>query len=151
MTAHPRGLGVELGPSLLLIRYLGLLHPAALLLLAWTSPSPLVLGLGSLLIAFSFLAAWRRYGAWYGRRAVRSVELDGEGRWRIRFGDGRETVAERLGPSLVSPWAVILSFRTGLLPTHVVLLADNADPNAVRRLRVALRAGAQRESSPATM
>jgi hypothetical protein len=151
VTARPEGLRVELGPSLLLIRYLGLLHLAALLLLLWASRSPLLLGPGSLLIVGSFVAAWRRYGAWYGRRAVRTVELDSGGRWRIRFGDGRETVTERLGPSLVSPPLVILSFRTGFLPTHVALLADNADPNAVRRLRVRLRAGAQRESSPATM
>ena len=151
MTAHPQGLRVELGPSLLLIRYLGLLHLAALLLLLWVSPSPSVLGFGGLLIVGSLLVAWRRYGAWYGRRAVRAVELDGEGRWRIRFGDGRETLVERLGPSLVSPRLVILSFRTGFLPTHAVLLADNADPDAVRRLRVRLRVGAQGESSPATM
>jgi len=142
---------VELGPSLLLIRCLALLHSAALLLLLWASPSPLLTGFGGLLITGSLSVAWRRYGAWYGRRTVRAVELDGEGRWRIRFGDGSETLAERLGPSLVSPRLVILSFRTGFLRTHAVLLADNADPNAVRRLRVRLRAGVQGESSPATM
>lgn len=150
MADQSTALRIELHPSLLLLRYLLFVHLAALLVLACYSPSPAGTALGSTAVVWSLVRAWRRFGSWYGRHAIRALNLAPDDGWMIEFGDARQVRGVLLRSPLVAPRLVILSFRTGWTRRHALLLADNADPSAVRRLRVRLRFQA-RGGSPAAM
>lgn len=139
MTDQQPGFRIELHPSLFIIRYLCVIHLAAFIALVWQSNSLLYVALGSALIVVGFVHGWSQYGVWHGTRSVRALKLRSDSFWMIEYGDGREEQVELLNSPLVSPWLVVLSFRAKPFRRHVLLLADNADPAALRRLRVRLR------------
>ena len=139
MTDQTPALRIELRPSLFLLRYLVVIHLAALFVLACFPPSPAGTALGSVAVVLSFVQGWRRFGSWYGRHAIRTLSLEPDGGWMIEYGDASRARGVLLNRPLVAPQLVILSFRTGRIRRHALLLPDNTDPSAVRRLRVRLR------------
>ncbi len=80
-------------------------------------------------------AVWHRW-PW----SLREVVWWPDGAWSLIQGDGRERDGRLLGSTYVSPALVVLNFRCGRWRTaSLVLLADNLEPDLLRRLRVRLR------------
>ena len=144
MTDQQPGIRVELRPSPLLNGALAAIHLSAIAVLAWQSELLAWFAPGGALVLAGFVNGWLKYGVRRGRRFIRTLSLQGDARWTIGYGDGREEPGELLVSSLVSPWLVILSFRTDRRRRHVLLLRDNVDPVSLRRLRVRLRYSAGR-------
>jgi toxin CptA len=117
-------------------------HLAGLAVLPWL-PLAWYLQLAlALVIVLGFVGAWRTHVLRGSPRAIRAAELDPEGAWTLRLADGRALAARLLPSSFVHPKLVVLNFRTGRLARrHLVLAADAADADALRRLRVRLRMG----------
>jgi toxin CptA len=79
---------------------------------------------------------------WRGRQArfTQAMRLQADGQLQYRDASGEWNDLEVLGDSLVSPACVVLRYRTADRRKHTrVLLADSADADALRRLRVSLR------------
>ena len=140
-------LRIEAGPSRRLAVFLLSAHLAALavvpeLPLAWY----LQLSLAALIL-FGFVDAWRAHVRRCSRRAIRAAELGPQGAWSLCLTDGRILAAQLLPSSFLHPELLVLNFRTGRLTRrHLVLSADAADADVLRRLRVRLRMGGGRRA-----
>jgi hypothetical protein len=121
------------------LRWLAALHVVAVLLTIAAKP-PTWAGLG---LAVLFLASWaslRRHSAFgYGARALVRLLRHPDGSWTVESAAGVQTEAELLGDSVVQDWIVVLNFRLkdGRQRSRV-LLGDEADEDAFRRLRARL-------------
>ncbi len=122
-----------------LVIFLVLAHALALVAAAHAPSLPVGLLLGALVllhgadaVAVHFL---RR-----GPRAVRQVEHDGRGGWWLTTGDGERLEVVPAGTQTVTSWLVVIGLRTGRRRWSLPLAANSADANALRRLRVVLRA-----------
>jgi len=76
-----------------------------------------------------------------GKRAVTGLEWDGGDEWQLQMAQGQSISARLLGSSFVSPWLIVLNFKTAtsrrLLP--VIIMADTIDSTSFRRLTSKLR------------
>ena len=72
--------------------------------------------------------------------AIKEVQLESDGSWRLTFNDGAELAAELLPNSFVKPWLIVLNFSSGssFFPTSIVLPPDSLEPDLARRLRIHL-------------
>ena len=125
-------------------------HGAALAALAlpWALPGgvPVPWPLKALVAAAVLASAWRAWRLEVSLshpRAVRALRWEpAAGRWLLQVGEGW-VEAEPLPGRRVSPAWVVLPFRVAGKRCRVPLPADGVEgPDAHRRLRAALRAGA---------
>lgn len=128
-------------PSRTLAVFLTAIHGGGLLLLPWLAiPWELAgcLGAG---IAVSFYLSLRGQALLSSSGAIVQVSWDGQGVWRLRQRNGIEWVGKLLPGYFSGPQLVLLNFM--LQPwwrrANVVFLADNIEPETLRRLRVRLR------------
>ncbi len=123
--------------------YLLPVHLAGLLVLPWLPLARYLQLALALLILFGLVDAWRTHVLRSAPRAIRAAELDPEGAWTLWLANGRVLAARLLPSSFVHPQLLVLNFRIGRLARrHLVLAADAADADRLRRLRVRLRMGA---------
>ena len=140
--AFSGSLDLTLRPSVRAVVTVSLLHMAAIALTV-LAQLPKWAGLG---MAVLFLASWmtlRRHAAFgYGARALNHSILHAESGWTVESGrDGRQD-AELLGSSVVQSWIIVLNFRLKQGGTRSrVLVGDELDADALRRLRARLLAG----------
>ncbi len=141
-------LRIEAGPSRRIALYLLLVHTAGLAVLPWL-PLAWYLQLAlALSIGAGLVNAWSVHARRSAPRAIHAAELDSEGAWTLYLADGRALAGRMLSSSFVHPALLVLNFRTGRFRRrHLVLLADAADPDVLRRLRVQLRMGIGRRKS----
>jgi toxin CptA len=91
-----------------------------------------------------------------GSRAVMGLLWDGGDEWQLQMDQGETINASLLGSSLVTPWLIILNFKTEtsrrMLP--VIIMTDALDSPSFRRLTSKLRrvsvgaAPSPRETAP---
>lgn len=93
-------------------------------------------------IGVSLVLAVRRYAFLSSAHAITAIELEDDGAVVCRR-DGRRERARLLGSTYISPYLTLLNLRiTGRLPAqHVIVVPDNVEEEAFRRLRVWLRWG----------
>lgn len=124
-------------------------------LAAWLNPLPVSLHL--LLSAAVLLSA-----GWHLRRSINRVKgtekliklleklfqsqpeipglaLKSDNSWALTLSTGEIIEASLLGNSILSPWFVLLHFRTEKNDRQVLICRDSLEPDTFRRLRVALR------------
>lgn len=128
-------------PSRTLAVFLTALHGGGLLLLPWLAiPWELAgcLGIG---ISVSFYLSLRGQALLSSPRAIVQVSWDGQGVWRLRQRNGIEWIGKLLPGYFSGPHLVLLNFilRPWWRQANVVFLADNIEPETLRRLRVRLR------------
>lgn len=132
-------LTLEPVPSRILFTALAVCHLLALVsLLICDLPVIITLSLG-MLIGFSLILSYARYGYRRSRWFVERVSCLADGSWALQTADGRNHPAWLLESSYVHPRLVILNFALGgLARRSVVLLPDSIDADDLRRLRVRL-------------
>jgi toxin CptA len=139
--AVPARVRIAIRPSRILTGVLGFAHAAAIAVaLIVTLPLWAKLLLSA---AVGSSCGWSIYHSALLRdkRAIVELEVGEGGRASFRTRDGAWRDAQVQGSSLVLPWLTVLN----VLPDgrrrarHVVILPDNVDPEAFRRLRVLLR------------
>lgn len=126
-------------PSLRLRRAACAVHVLAVVVIAWAYP----LSVPALLLLAALAGnAWRidRRLAHPACDDIAELVFSASGEWRIRSVDERVQGARLACPALVTAGLIALSLRgdDGRL-RHVMLLADNVDADARRRLHVRLR------------
>jgi toxin CptA len=137
----PVKLRITIGPSRILATVLAVAHSAALaVMLIVTLPA-----WARLLMAAAIIAS----GAWSilraalqrSRSAIVELEAGEGGRISCRTRDGRWREGQVLASSFVSPWLTVLNLRVAgaARATHLLILPDNLEKEAFRRLRVLLR------------
>lgn len=133
-------LRLDLQPSRRLALLLGGTHLGALMLLPFL-PLPVVLQLGiGAVIALSLRHALGRYAFLSASPAITGLLWDAKGVWVLETRGGSQLAAQLQTDSVVQPGLVILNFRLEERGRRsVVMLADSADPESLRRLRVRLR------------
>lgn len=135
----PAPVWFETRRSCYLLTYLLAVHGAAGLAL-WVAaiPGPARWVAGSALLAG---LAWqlRRHVLRRGTAAVRAVHWLTDGRWRVRDGTGRITGYPEVEVVLAVPALIILRLSGPAGVRSLMLAADSAEPQALRRLRVRLR------------
>ena len=136
---HPK-IVIRLSSSKRLGLFVAAVHCAALAALLWCALyQPLVLFLLAPLGA-SLVWNWREQVSRRGAVSVQQVEALADGSWRLTDRRGRVFAARLAQENFVAPWMTLLTFRCGRFRNrHILLLSDNSDPDAVRRLRVRLR------------
>ena len=140
-------LRVALKPSCQLAAVLTAAHVAAAVALV-----PLYLPLWAklsvtLLIAASLAYTVRRHALLVSRAALTGIELREMDRAAIRTRADTWEEARILGTTYVSPVLTVVNLRvTGrIFPRHLLIVPDNVDADAFRRLRVLLRWGYRTE------
>jgi hypothetical protein len=131
---------LALGPSRQLAWWIFAVHAAALgALAAIRLPDWAVAGLAAAALT-SFIVHFRRHVLLRGARAVRRVAWTREGQWLLEDANGRRFEAALKGRPFVSLPLVVLNFADAARRRYTVLvLADNADGEERRKLRVRLR------------
>lgn len=96
------------------------------------------------LLGLVLLSAWHSARHWRGggAKGVRAIGRDGAGSWWLETGVGERLEVTLGGTPLVSRILIALSLSAGVRRWHLALLPDAAEPDSLRRLRAALRAGA---------
>ncbi|WP_207062593.1 protein YgfX [Motiliproteus sp. SC1-56] len=131
---------LDLTPSRRLIVLLALVYSAAAVA-PFLSGLPLWL---SLLLAIFVVG----HGWWFFRRdvflvspdAVVALRWDGQGRWFIRLGDGREQAVSLGAGSVLVSWICLLELLPEGAPRRwLPVLADSGAADGVRQLRVRVR------------
>jgi hypothetical protein len=90
-------------------------------------------------VALVTLAQWRSARAATGKRGLRAIERDGAGRWWLVPAEGRRVAARLEAAPFVTGPLIVLRFASGGRRQVLALWPDSAEPQALRRLRVALR------------
>jgi toxin CptA len=137
----PVKLRIAIGPSPILAAVLAVAHFAALAVtLIVTLPVWARLLISTMIIASG---AWSILSAALQRSRSAIVELEaGEGgRISCRTRDGPWREGQVLASSFISPWLTVLNLRISGAgwARHLVILTDNVEKEAFRRLRVLLR------------
>ena len=137
----PVKLRIAIGPSRLLAAVLGIAHIAALVVTVVVALATWV----KLLIAMALVTS----GTWSilrsalrrGPSAIVEVEVEAGGRISCRTRDGSWREGQVLSSSFVSPWLTVLNLRVAgaIRARHLVILPDNVEKDAFRRIRVQLR------------
>lgn len=112
------------------------LHVGGLLALLYVLPLP-AWPLAALLLG---AALWRALAPKPGDVCRAQGQLDGE--WTLTRRDGRRETGWRVDArhAVCHPWLVILPLRRGRRTIYLPLAADAVNADALRRLRVSLRA-----------
>lgn len=79
-----------------------------------------------------------RYALLRDSRAIVGVRCDAGNRWLAQLRSGESIAMTLLPTSCVHPLAVVLNLRSDTGIHSAILLRDNTDPDAFRRLRVRL-------------
>jgi len=96
------------------------------------------------LLALVAVSAWATRRSWRGCAGavgVRAFERDSSGRWWLEPCGGERLQVSVAGQPIVSRGFLVLSFGAEARRWEVALLPDSAEPEALRRLRAALRTG----------
>lgn len=133
---------IELRRSRRVAGFLFVSHALALGAAAYAHLPPVAAAAIAATVLTSFILNFRRHCALEGRRAVRRVVWNAEGRWTVTDGEGRVHESTLEPNPTVTPELVILRLRgaDGVTRT-ALLLSDSADQDQVRRLRARLRLG----------
>lgn len=127
-------------PSRYLAVFLVTVHALAIIAVAQT-PLP---GWAALMASVALMAngvwcviarAWQR-----GPVGVKALHWQTDGVWRVLAGDGQVYRYTTAQVGLAHPWLVLVDLTGPDASRTLVLAADSADPEALRRLRVRLRA-----------
>jgi hypothetical protein len=115
----------------------------AVLAVAFTAPSASFAGL-ALLLGVALVREWRAARAQTGpRAAVQRLERDGQGRWWLTLRSGARSVARLRGEPFVTTALIVIDLADGEGRCHrLALFPDSAEPQMLRRLRLALRTAA---------
>jgi hypothetical protein len=107
------------------------------LLAAWLNPLPVWLKLIlSLAVAFNL---WLVYKQHTNGSTIVGLQLKPDGSWLLHQVAGGDLESQLRGSSIINPWFVLLHLRTGNKPYSILIPRDSLEPDAFRRLRVALR------------
>jgi len=132
---------IEIGPSRILAIVLCLIHPGAGAAI-WLAAVPLWLKVG-LIITIIADCGWCLFSRAFLRPAdaIVAVEISAAGKLSFLTRAGAWHAAELLGTTYVAAYLTILNLKPDgrRLARHVVLVADNVDPDDFRRLRTWLR------------
>lgn len=96
-------------------------------------PWPLIAA-GMLLL---ILVAWRTL--WPGHGRVVTLAARADGRWTVRYANGRSAIGLLQPDSVAHPWLCVVALRDGWRRVTVTIPADALTRDAHRRLRVRLR------------
>ena len=133
----PKPLHLELKPSRCLAAYLAFVHSSV----AWVFVAVLPMGwalLGLAFVVLSGLYYWRHAVALSGPRAVTQL-LFTANNWRVSRAALDSELVEWFDAAFL-PYMLVLRFRDrGGRRFSVVIVADQVDPQAFRRLRVIAR------------
>lgn len=132
---------ITIGPSARLALVLGIVHMVAAGL-PWLVPIPAVgKAAVTLAIAFSLVFFMTRYAALHSAHSIVALETREDGGIAYQTRDGEWFEGELLGSSYVSPQLTIVNLQPrGRWRAHrAILLPDNVDPRAFRRLRAWLQ------------
>ena len=125
-----------------MLGYLVTLHLLCLLVLFSLSAviGPLYAVLIVLVLAVSFIYCYKNYYRLAGKHCVQQILLKDE-HCVLQRADGREIKLDLAGRHYVSSWIIIVGFRPRLaiISKRLVLFADAAPFEQLRRLRVRLR------------
>jgi toxin CptA len=133
---------VELRPSRRVAAFLSLTHAAALAAAASLALGPELRAALAATVLTGYIVSFRRLVLGIGPGALRRVRWTADGRWQVRDGAGHEHEATLVGRPVVSDWLTVLRLRGADGRERPLLLcADSADAEALRKLRVRLRFG----------
>ena len=140
MTMAPR-VRVALVPSRILAAVLIMAHLVALAVVVVVTLPLWVKLLAGAAIAASCAGSICHTAFLRTARAIVELEAGEGGRVSYRGGNGIWCEARLLGSSFVTPWLTVLNLRPegARLARHVIIMPDNVDADAFRRLRVLLR------------
>lgn len=130
---------VSLRPSLRLLQWLSTLHvlPLALIPFAMQPGVPMALLIAALALSWFVLRRHAVFG--YGRRALRRLVWQADGRWTVYDASNQPLAAELETGSLRHPRLLLLRFRLESGGHRTRLIGgDEADPELLRRLRARL-------------
>lgn len=130
---------VSLRPSLKLLKWLSTLHvlPLALIPFAMQPGLPMALLIAALALSWFSLRRHAVFG--FGRRALRRLVWQADGRWSVYEAADRPLSAELETGSLRHPRLLLLRFRLEGGGHRTRLIGgDEADPELLRRLRARL-------------
>lgn len=132
---------LQVKPSRILAGFLVLAHAAAALALTYTDMNASGRILLSLMIAASLYHNLRVHVLLNAPRSLLRLVWEASGKWRVWDAFGREHEARLTPGFFVNPKLVILNLQLkGLGRRAVLLLPDSLEDEALRRLRVRLRA-----------
>ncbi len=89
----------------------------------------------SLCVLFSLWLAFKQRA--YGPE-IAGLQLKPDGSWLLRLAAGGDIGAKILGSSIANPWFVLLHLQTENKRYSMLIPRDSLEPDAFRRLRVAL-------------
>ena len=140
-SAPPVDLAVR--PSRQLAGLIFLAHALALGAAAYAPLAPVLLAAAGATVVTSFVVLLRRHAMLRGRHAVRRIVWSADGRWTLSDGEGAEHADCALLPEpTIGPPLTVLRLKDGAGRTRVLLLlAESAEPDQLRRLRARLRLG----------
>jgi toxin CptA len=102
----------------------------------------------AVLVAVSLAHALWRHALLRGSRAVTAVKITDNATGAALVGTSWRDV-RILGTSYVTPWLTVLNLaQAGRRPRHVLIVADNADAEDFRKVRVLLRWKRPEPSAP---
>jgi hypothetical protein len=134
-----------------LARALWLVHALAVALVALGAEdaASMCLFAGALAVHLAWSLRWLARVS----RGLLALSLDGQGRCRLQWQDGRSEAASLCGAPFLTPWLVCLRLRAAGSGTRVTLLVSDEDPDALRRLRARLawQRRTARDSEPAAL
>lgn len=133
-------LHINLGASRRLAAVLAAMHVFASLMLGLASP---VLWLAAPVLAGSLAYVLHREVLRLSPASIVAFTLHADCRCEFRTRSGAVQEAQLLGSSFVAPWLTVLNLKTAdsRLARHVVIVADAADSEIFRKLRVRLKWG----------
>ena len=136
----PTRLRIAIGPSRTLAVVLAAAHSTALAIaFIVTVPAWARLIIAAAVVTSGGISIWRS-ALQCSPSAIVGIEAEEGGRIACRIRDGRWHDAEVLPSSFVAPWLTVLNLRmAGGGVAHVLILPDNVEREAFRRLRVLLR------------
>jgi len=129
-------LQINLQPSHYLLAFILVSHGGALLLLFLLPVNLWLKLLVTLVVLFSLYRQWCEHG-----RGYTQLRWDSLDQWWLIEPGGDEFAAQLLPGSYVHPALLVLRFRVDHRVRSLVLLADSADGDLLRRLRVRLKQG----------
>lgn len=139
MKQLPERINLSLEPSSKLAVFIAASHLLSLIIASSASLGLVQKTVLTAAILISFQRNWRRWVRLDASASIIGLELAPGGGWTLFGPTGKAMPARLLNSSVVHPCFALLSFSIGgVRRRRVVLLSDNADPVAVRRLRVRL-------------
>jgi toxin CptA len=137
----PVKLRIAIGPSHLLAAVLGIAHIAALVVTVVVVLPTWVKSLIAMALVTSGTWSILRLALQRGPSAIVELEVEAGGRISCRTRDGRWREGQVLSSSFVSPWLTVLNLRMAgsIGAKHLVILPDNVEKDAFRRIRVLLK------------